>query len=72
MNNEEKILEILLQMQQEQQQTNQRLARLESDVTGLRDDVDEIKVNVKYIWEDVDRNASRISVQEDIIKKKIM
>lgn len=72
MNNEEKILEILVQMQAEQRKTNERLAALEAGQVKIQEDVSEIKTDVKYIWEEIDRFSDRISAQDRIIEKKIM
>lgn len=43
MNNEEKILAILEQMQIEQRKTNERLDKLEQDVSAIKEDVEIIK-----------------------------
>lgn len=72
MNNEEKILDILLQMQQEQKTTNQRLAKLEAGQAKLQADVAEIKTNIKYLWDDVSRIGNRVDIHDEIIHRKIM
>ena len=60
MNNEEKILEILTQMQAAQTQTNDRLAKLEAgqakleaDVSGIKSDVSALKGDVSVLKDDV-------------------
>lgn len=74
MNNEEKILEILTQMQAAQTQTNDRLAKLEAgqakleaDVSGIKSDVSALKGDVSVLKDDV----SDIKTQVNYIWEEI-
>jgi len=75
MNNEEKILEILTQMQDrmdrmeaKQDQTNDRLTRMEADISGLKTDVSDLKTGQAKMEADI----SGIKVRLDVdIQKQI-
>ncbi len=67
MNNEEKILEILMQIQpqissleQGQKNIERRLDTLEAKVDTLQKDMDEVKLNVRFLWEEYERQDKRI------------
>ncbi len=67
MNNEEKILEILTQIQpqissleQGQKNIERRLDTLEAKVDALQEDMDEVKLNVRFLWEEYERQDKRI------------
>lgn len=53
MNNEDKILQILEQMQSD-------IADLKAGQAAMQADIAEINMNVKYIWEDLSRQEKRI------------
>jgi len=55
MNNEEKILQILTELQQGQIETNQRLDGMESDISGLKGDMADIKGDMSELKDKVDR-----------------
>lgn len=69
MTNEEKILEILTQMQTAQLQTNDQLTKLEADVSGLKADVSGLKADVSSLkagQERLEADVSGIKVRLDI------
>lgn len=61
MNNEEKILEILTQMQAAQTQTNDRLAKLEADVSGIK-----VRLDV-----DIQNQIDRLVDGQDMLYRKV-
>lgn len=60
MNNEEKILSILTQMQTQLSSLEQRMVSVEGKVDQLQCDMSEVKENVKYIWEDIALHEKRL------------
>ena len=72
MNNEEKILAILTQMQTDISDLKAGQAKLEAAQAKMQEDIDEIKTNVEYIWEDISRTSDRVDKHETIIRKKSM
>lgn len=65
MNNEEKILEILMQMQSD-------VSGLKSDVSGLKSDVSELKTKVGNIETKVDALETKVdALQEDMSEVKL-
>ncbi len=72
MNNEEKILEILTQMQQDISDLKTGQANLEAGQAALHKDVEQIKNDIQFMWEDIDRISDRLGVQEDIVKKRVL
>ncbi|WP_195463121.1 hypothetical protein [Anaerotruncus colihominis] len=81
MNNEEKILQILMEMQAEQRKTNERLDKLEQGQNELRTDVVALKEDVSVLKEDIStlkqgQNELRtdvVALKEDveIIKEEV-
>lgn len=68
MNNEEKILAILEQMQIEQRKTNERLDKLEQGQDALERKMerrfDKVDANLKAIWHDIDYALDKIDEHE--------
>lgn len=69
MSNEEKILQILSEMQTDMKEVKGRLDRLQTDMTGLKEDVAELKeaheitrdgVNALLEWSDKISEAQRL------------
>lgn len=67
MNNEEKILEILMQMQSDMSELKSdvsvlktKVDNIETKVDALQKDMDEVKLNVRFLWEEYERQDKRI------------
>lgn len=67
MNNEEKILEILMQMQSDMSELKSdvsvlktKVDNIETKVDSLQKDMDEVKLNVRFLWEEYERQDKRI------------
>lgn len=79
MNNEEKILDILVQMQQEQRVLSNRLTTLEVHVSELKigqaklqADITDIKVNQNGLWDEVARFSKRLNEHEVVLQNRIV
>lgn len=68
MNNEEKILQILMEMQTEQRKTNGRLDKLEAGQAELRQEMNErfdiLEANMKFAWQDIAFVEKRVQQHE--------
>lgn len=64
MNNEEKILEILAQMQEEQKQMRQEQKQMRQEQKQMRDDITAIKIRLDY---DIDKRFDAVNEGIDAI-----
>ena len=62
MNNEEKIIEMLGAIQGQ-------MDNMEKTVNGLKEDVKKLKVNQKYMWEDIGKLDKHISMVEGDVRQ---
>lgn len=72
MNNEEKILLILTQMQEEQKKTNERIDAVQTEInqrlTGLESDFKELRADVKSLWSQTQENTNVLSTMQADVK----
>lgn len=47
-------------------------AKLEAGQAIIKKDIEEIKTNIKFMWEDIDNISDRLGVQEEIVHKKLI
>ncbi len=62
MNNEEKIIEMLGAVQS-------KMDNMEKTVNGLKEDVKKLKVNQKYMWEDIEKLDKHIGMVESDVRQ---
>lgn len=76
MNNEEKILGILMQMQSDIADLREGIADLREDIGDLKagqakmqEDIADIKTNVQFIWDDLGHAEDRLDAHDAAFKK---
>ena len=76
MNNEEKILGILMQMQSDITALKAGQSKIQEDIAGLKagqskmqEDIADIKTNVQFIWDDLGHAEDRLDAHDAAFKK---